>query len=315
MKIKYKIILLVVIVSAIINFSFTTYTIMSEKNEEYQRLTEKINKTNQLVKSSLQSSLWQFNAREIEANLNTFFADENILEIGLADYSGLIKYHRKKSGIEPDKEEIISSVIKLEKDAQDLGEVTIRYVSSYSREKMTGFKNNMLQLTFYLIIINGLAIFILLRIITRPVQYLLKGLSLVNDGNLDYRIPQKTRDEFGELSTAFNAMSDNLQKITASRDELNQEIAVRKKTEEDLREALSNVKVLKGFLPICSSCRKVRDDHGYWKQVEQYVMENSETEFSHTLCVDCLKKLYPDMYKKIIDDPQDNSKEAAGKVI
>lgn len=55
------------------------------------------------------------------------------------------------------------------------------------------------------------------------------------------------------------------------------------------------IKVLKGFLPICASCKKIRDDKGYWNQIESYIRDHSEAEFSHSLCPDCAKKLYPDL--------------------
>jgi hypothetical protein len=47
------------------------------------------------------------------------------------------------------------------------------------------------------------------------------------------------------------------------------------------------------MLPICSSCKKIRDDEGYWKQIESYVSEHSETEFSHGICTECATKLHP----------------------
>jgi hypothetical protein len=59
-------------------------------------------------------------------------------------------------------------------------------------------------------------------------------------------------------------------------------------------EAVAQVKVLSGLLPICSGCKKVRDDRGYWNQIEQYVMRYSKVSFSHSLCPDCLKQLYPE---------------------
>jgi PAS domain S-box-containing protein len=65
----------------------------------------------------------------------------------------------------------------------------------------------------------------------------------------------------------------------------------------DLTEALAEVKKLSGFLPICSSCKKIRDDQGYWRQVEEYIREHSEAEFSHGICPECAKRLYPDYYR------------------
>jgi PAS domain S-box-containing protein len=61
-----------------------------------------------------------------------------------------------------------------------------------------------------------------------------------------------------------------------------------------LQEALAKVKQLSGFLPICASCKKIRDDKGYWNQIESYIRDHSEAEFSHGICPDCMKKLYPD---------------------
>jgi hypothetical protein len=71
-------------------------------------------------------------------------------------------------------------------------------------------------------------------------------------------------------------------------------------TIENLKDALNQVKLLSGFLPICASCKKIRDDKGYWNQIESYIREHSEVEFSHGICPDCAEKLYPDLkkYKK-----------------
>jgi hypothetical protein len=60
-----------------------------------------------------------------------------------------------------------------------------------------------------------------------------------------------------------------------------------------LPKRLSHVKALKGLLPICTSCKKIRDDQGLWNQLEIYIREHSEAEFSHGLCPECVKKFYP----------------------
>jgi PAS domain S-box-containing protein len=62
-----------------------------------------------------------------------------------------------------------------------------------------------------------------------------------------------------------------------------------------LQETLSQVKILSGLLPICVSCKNIRDDKGYWKRIESYIKEHSEAEFSHSICPDCAQKLYPDL--------------------
>ena len=87
-----------------------------------------------------------------------------------------------------------------------------------------------------------------------------------------------------------------------------QDITERKKAEkakleliDELQAALDRVNLLSGLLPICASCKKIRDDKGYWKQIEGYIREHSEAEFSHGICPDCAKELYPEVFDKIKD--------------
>ncbi len=63
---------------------------------------------------------------------------------------------------------------------------------------------------------------------------------------------------------------------------------------EELRTALASVKRLSGLLPICASCKKIRNDKGYWQSVEAYLIERTDAQFSHGCCPECTKKLYPD---------------------
>jgi hypothetical protein len=75
-----------------------------------------------------------------------------------------------------------------------------------------------------------------------------------------------------------------------------------KQREEALRKALNEVKTLRGIIPICAGCKKIRDDKGYWNQVESYVRDHSDAEFSHGICPECAKKLYPAFRKDIRND-------------
>ena len=63
---------------------------------------------------------------------------------------------------------------------------------------------------------------------------------------------------------------------------------------EELRQALDQIKTLRGILPICANCKKIRDDQGYWSQVEVYVRDHTEAQFSHGICPECMKRLYPE---------------------
>jgi CheY-like chemotaxis protein len=69
------------------------------------------------------------------------------------------------------------------------------------------------------------------------------------------------------------------------------------RSNEELQRALKEVKTLRGLIPICASCKKIRNDGGFWQQLEEYLGEHSEAEFSHGLCQPCIKKLYPGVYQ------------------
>lgn len=78
---------------------------------------------------------------------------------------------------------------------------------------------------------------------------------------------------------------------------LRQTIAEKEALIQDRQRALREIKTLKGLLPICASCKKIRDDEGYWQQLESYLSAHSEAEFSHSICPECAQRLYPNFFK------------------
>ena len=101
---------------------------------------------------------------------------------------------------------------------------------------------------------------------------------------LESRVAERTA-ELAITNEALQAENTARKQTVVERDRLIQ----------DLQKALANVKSLSGLLPICAGCKKIRDDKGYWSQVECYVQEHSEATFSHGLCADCIKKWYPEL--------------------
>jgi len=67
----------------------------------------------------------------------------------------------------------------------------------------------------------------------------------------------------------------------------------------ELQEALRNIKTLEGLIPICANCKKIRNDEGFWTHFETYIKEHSDIQFSHGICPECMKKLYPEHSEKI----------------
>lgn len=109
-------------------------------------------------------------------------------------------------------------------------------------------------------------------------------------GAMDYiNKPVKSVELLARVSSALT-----LKKETDCRKAREAELL---RTNEELQRALREVKVLRGLIPICASCKKIRNDGGFWQQLEEYIGEHSEAEFSHGLCQPCLKKLYPGVYQ------------------
>ena len=105
----------------------------------------------------------------------------------------------------------------------------------------------------------------------------------------------------GFVSNLRRTLRQKNQSLQRARENLELEIKERKgaQLETDslvtkLQDALDNVNLLSGLLPICASCKKIRDDQGNWKQIEIYIRDRSEADFSHGICPDCLKDLYPE---------------------
>ncbi|MBU0713575.1 hypothetical protein KJ762_08340 [bacterium] len=110
---------------------------------------------------------------------------------------------------------------------------------------------------------------------------------------------QKERNQLEDL------VRERRGEIVKSNHKLQIEILSRKRIEEEreqlifeITEALTRMKQLKRLLPICPSCKNIRDDNGYWNNLEIYLDNHSNAEFSHGICRSCMKKLYPEHYEK-----------------
>ncbi len=79
-----------------------------------------------------------------------------------------------------------------------------------------------------------------------------------------------------------------------------------------LNEAIDQIKTLRGIVPICSSCKKIRDDQGFWQQVETYLLDHSEAQFSHGVCPECMPRLYPELAQDMERDGASGGRPAHG---
>jgi len=130
----------------------------------------------------------------------------------------------------------------------------------------------------------------------KPIIGLVEGRKLP-DGQINWTSTTKIplRDQDGKII--------GLVGISREINEIKQAEEQREKIIAELQEALDKIKTLKGLIPICASCKKIRDDQGYWNNVESYIKSHAEVEFTHGICPDCMKKLYPNYCK---DDENKN---------
>ncbi len=192
-------------------------------------------------------------------------------------------------------------------------------------KKMTG-TFSLVTVFFLIVSIIVIAIFSIKNVI-RPLDKLSKGALGVKEGDLATHVDIHTKDEIGSVAQSFNNMVDNLRdardrekeytqtleqkvedrtrEIMIINEELTKTLQVRKQAEEALQQerdklqkTLSEVKTLRGFLPICAHCKKIRDDKGYWDKIESYIHKHSDAEFSHGICPECMKKLYPEFLEE-----------------
>jgi len=111
----------------------------------------------------------------------------------------------------------------------------------------------------------------------------------ISAGADDYIVKPFDKEELAVRVRAWQSIIELQQELYETNNK-------QKKLIIDLEDALSRIKGLSGCLPICTSCKRIRDDKGSWNQLELYIRDHSEAEFSHGFCPDCAKKLYPDIY-------------------
>lgn len=149
------------------------------------------------------------------------------------------------------------------------------------------------------------------QILTNNVLNLVSVTKRFSAGDLLARTGLSGKDEFSEIGRAFDQMAEiierdrialkkNEEKLERTIGKLRGEIIERKRAEDErnqvvaqLKDALAKIKTLTGLLPMCSACKKIRNDKGIWEQMEVYIRDHSEADFSHSICPECKKKLYP----------------------
>ncbi|MBU1450759.1 MAG: GAF domain-containing protein [Proteobacteria bacterium] len=111
-------------------------------------------------------------------------------------------------------------------------------------------------------------------------------------------------DDDARMANRFGALAAIALQNSTNQDQRDRLEREQEATIRQLREALDQVKTLKGLLPMCSICKKVRDDQGYWNKLEVYLSKHSSAEVSHGLCPDCVRQHYPEVYEELFGDQE-----------
>ncbi len=181
------------------------------------------------------------------------------------------------------------------------------------REALASLRRSAALTVVFVLALGAVVVFATLRFargLSLPLEELAVSVDAIAGGDYAAQAPVRSADEVGALARGFNTMASSVAASRAGLEEkiaeLNNEIRQRKLAESDrerliaeLTQALTELKSLKGIIPICASCKKIRDDQGYWNQLEAYLSEHSEALFSHCLCPECLRR-----YEAQLDDHQ-----------
>ena len=95
----------------------------------------------------------------------------------------------------------------------------------------------------------------------------------------------------------YEQLRQRIKELEAQANEMRRQEDERKDLVVKLQQALTQMETLRGILPICSSCKKIRDDNGFWYEIELYIASHSQAKFSHSICPDCEEELYPEYSK------------------
>jgi C4-dicarboxylate-specific signal transduction histidine kinase len=134
------------------------------------------------------------------------------------------------------------------------------------------------------------------RLLLRPLKSFSDAIMAFGQGNSRTRLPLQTHRELEHLAQTFNSMANTIQGHQE-----NLEALVSQRT-RDLENTLAEMKTLQGMIPICSYCKKIRDDGGSWWQLESYIQKHSEAEFSHGICPDCRVQHFPSVPQELKGD-------------
>jgi HAMP domain-containing protein len=182
----------------------------------------------------------------------------------------------------------LEGLVKVMEAIADLGQSRARQVQERARGEFVLNLAVMLAGLLVLIMVVPLAA----RRVIGPLSELTRATLRIASRQLDFQVPyQERQDEIGAVARAVEVLQRDSERMIKDYELLED-------GKRRVEKALAEVRTLQGLLPICASCKRIRDDQGYWKQLEAYISQHTEAQFSHGICPECMQKLYPELFGK-----------------
>ena len=198
--------------------------------------------------------------------------------------------------------EFLSHGVDALKKIETFMDSVVNQTKDYTIDRINNDRNNILKHLFLLIgaLFLVLVIFVLISYkIIKPMIKVTSKILLLGQGNKNVDIPYlDLRNEVGNMARAVNFYKDALFELDQNNRDLKNLLEERASLINELQAALDEVQDLRNIIPICSYCKKIRNDKGYYEALESYFSKHSNVDFSHTICPDCYKEYFPHYLKK-----------------
>lgn len=280
--------------SGLVTLFITSIQLKIEYQRDITSIDEQFFRVEKSFSKQIAEALWFFNEKALKLNLDGIFNLQDIEYLELTGEGNVSIIVGKKL-----------SKYTIEKDLQ------IIYVSDNNKRHVGNLKIVASMSNVYSRLVNRLMIILISQSIKTFIVaifiyflfhfFVVRHLSVIDKYLKGYEfgrskgylnLNKKTQSSKDELDQVVFSINEASKKLKKSYESLEQKVDERT---ESLQAALKEVRKLSGLLPLCSYCKKVRDDNGYWNQIDAYIQENSEADISHSICPECAKKYYSDL--------------------
>lgn len=207
MSLSLKILIPIVISTAVVIFLFTFYLIDNRRTQSEAQLYAKAEKLTDLLAYANINTLWNYDIDELKNISQSFFQDQDITLILIKDHKGTT-YENLTKKIKTSKPIILKRSI--EKDGEILGELTTEFTNFYIEKNLAGIRNKLILLCLTLFCVLTLIVVLVSKQVLKPLSGVLTGIDHISKGDYSYRIESRTNDEIGRLSKQFNDMSQQI---------------------------------------------------------------------------------------------------------